>query len=96
MIKLTEYEKKELEDFKRSKAYEILKRIEKEQNDYLYERLATFNIDDAKDREEIRRQQIYKKARDDFFLSIEDYIKKAYTPVVTGQATENNLTYKHE
>jgi hypothetical protein len=87
MLQITEQDKIDLEDLKRSRGFEVLKRIEKEANDELFSRLAKFNIDDEKDRETIKRYQVYQTAREDFFRNIDNYLVKIYEP---------SLTYKQE
>ena len=77
---LTEEQKRDLENLKNSPWYKVLKEIEKEANDELFSRLATFNLDDEKDIETIKKYQIYQRARNDFFQNIDWYLKKVFIP----------------
>ena len=77
---LTPEQKRDLENLKDSAWYKVLKLIEKESNDELYERLSTFDIDNEEDKKTIKRFQIYKKAREDFFNNIDSYLREVYTP----------------
>lgn len=78
MIKISDQDKSDLEEFKKSRVFWVLKRIEKDANDELFSRLAKFNIDDEKDRETIKKYQIYQQAREEFFQNIESYVAKSF------------------
>lgn len=57
--------------------WKVLLEIEKEANDELYRRLATFNIDNEQDRTTIKIWQQYSKAREDF-QNTEKHLRDVY------------------
>lgn len=79
-MELTTQEKQLLKEMRETQGYRILKRIEKEEEDVLFRRLATFDIDNERDREEIKKWQIYQRARNDFFQNTEHHLKEIYVP----------------
>jgi len=83
-MKLTNTEKDDLDSLKNHPWYKVLQTIEKEANDELFLRLSTFDIDNEKDRLEIKKWQIYQRARNDFFNNIEAYTREIYTNNIQG------------
>ena len=66
-MKLNTEQQENLKQLKNMPGWKVLLEIEKEANDELYRRLATFNIDNEQDRATIKIWQQYSKAREDFF-----------------------------
>jgi len=77
---LTKEQKEDLKQLKKMPWFKVLELIEKEANDELFWRLATFDIDDEKDRNTIKQWQIYQRARTDFFNNTESYLREIYEP----------------
>lgn len=83
-MKLTEEQKQELKQLKNMPGWKVLLDIEKEANDELYRRLATFDVDNEKDRETIKIWQQYSRARNDFFNNTEKHIREVYENKIAG------------
>lgn len=83
-MKLTEEQKAELKQLKNMPGWKVLLEIEKEANDELYRRLATFNIDNEQDRTTIKIWQQYSRARNDFFQNTEKHIREVYQNKIQG------------
>lgn len=80
-MKLTTEQKAELKQLKNMPWWKVLEAIEKEANDELFWRLATFDIDNEQDRLTIKKWQTYAQARKDFFNNTESHLKEAYINV---------------
>lgn len=83
-MKLTEEQKQELKQLKNMPGWKVLLEIEKEANDELYRRLATFDIDNEQDRTTIKIWQQYSRARNDFFQNTEKHIREVYHNKIQG------------
>lgn len=83
-MKLTEEQKQELKQLKNMPGWKVLLDIEKEANDELYRRLATFDIDNEQDRTTIKVWQQYSRARNDFFQNTEKHIREVYQNKIQG------------
>lgn len=83
-MKLTEEQKAELKQLKNMPGWKVLLEIEKEANDELYRRLATFDIDNEQDRTTIKIWQQYSRARNDFFQNTEKHIREVYQNKIQG------------
>jgi len=83
-MKLTQEQKESLKQLKNMPWWKVLLEIEKEANDELYRRLATFDIDNEKDRTTIKIWQQYSKAREDFFQNTEKHIREVYQNKIAG------------
>lgn len=77
-MKLSKEQKEELRQLTKMPWWKVLLEIEKESNNQLYERLATFNVDDEKDRQVIKKWQEYSRARNDFFKNTEQHLRDVY------------------
>lgn len=77
-MKLSKEQKEELRQLTKMPWWKVLLEIEKEANNQLYERLATFNVDDEKDRQVIKKWQEYSRARNDFFKNTEQHLRDVY------------------
>ena len=83
-MKLSQEEKDDLESLKRQPWYKVLLKIEKEANDELFWRLATFDLDNKDDVLEVKKWQIYQRARNDFFQNIESYTREVFHNNIKG------------
>lgn len=83
-MKLTEEQKAELKQLKNMPGWKVLLEIEKEANDELYRRLATFDIDNEQDRATIKVRQQYSRARNDFFWDTEKHLREVYQNKMRG------------
>lgn len=83
-MKLTEEQKQELKQLKNMPGWKVLLDIEKDANDELYRRLATFDIDNEQDRITIKVWQQYSRARNDFFQNTEKHIREVYQNKIQG------------
>jgi len=83
-MKLTQEQKESLKQLKNMPWWKVLLEIEKEANDELYRRLATFNVDNEQDRTTIKVWQQYSKAREDFFQNTEKHIREVYQNKIAG------------
>ncbi len=83
-MKLSQEEKDDLESLKRQPWYKVLLKIEKEANDELFSRLATFDLDNKEDVLEVKKYQIYQRARNDFFQNIESYTREVFNNNIKG------------
>lgn len=79
-MNLDTIDKENLKLLKNHPWYKVLQKIEEEEDRILWKRLATFNMDDEKDLKTIKWYQLYKKARDDFFMNTERYTRELYKP----------------
>lgn len=75
---LNEQEKKDLEEMKNSRGWQILEKIEKEARQLLWEELMKFNTTNQDDLDKIQKYQIYAEARQDFFKNTENHLKRIY------------------
>ena len=71
---LTEEEKRELKQLQNHPWFKVLQKIEKEASSILFERLATFNLENEENLKEIKKRQIYQKARKDFLFDVESHL----------------------
>ena len=83
-MKLSQEEKDDLESLKWQPWYKVLLKIEKEANDELFWRLATFDLDNKDDVLEVKKWQIYQRARNDFFQNIESYTREVFHNNIKG------------
>ena len=83
-MKLNDEQKQELKQLKNMPGWKVLLDIEKEANDELYRRLATFDIDNEQDRITIKVWQQYSRARNDFFQNTEKHIREVYQNKIQG------------
>ena len=83
-MKLNDEQKQELKQLKNMPGWKVLLDIEKEANDELYRRLATFDIDNEQDRTTIKVWQQYSRARNDFFQNTEKHIREVYQNKIQG------------
>ena len=81
---LNDEQKQELKQLKNMPGWKVLLDIEKEANDELYRRLATFDIDNEQDRTTIKVWQQYSRARNDFFQNTEKHIREVYQNKIQG------------
>lgn len=77
-MQLNKEQKADLEQLKKMPWFAVLKLIEKEANNELFERLATFDIDNEQSRETIKKYQIYQRARNDFFNNIDTHLREVF------------------
>lgn len=77
-MKLNREQKEELKQLTKMPWWKVLLEVEKEANDELYARLATFDVDNEKDRETIKIWQQYSRARNDFFKNTEQHLRDIY------------------
>ena len=77
-MQLTPEQKSDLEQLKKHAWFKVLQLIEKEANYELFERLATFDIDDEENKKIIKRYQTYQTARNDFFQNIDNHLREVF------------------
>jgi len=77
-MKLNKDQKRSLEQFKEHPWFKVLKVIEKEAKTELFERLSKFDVDNEKDREVIKKWQVYQNARDDFFQNTDKHLREVF------------------
>lgn len=77
---LTEQEKKQIEETKNTTGWAIIKKLEEEASMRLFSSIASVDLDNKENINYIKTQQIYSKARKDFFENIEAHLTRAYEP----------------
>lgn len=60
--------------------YKVLEKIERQASIDLWQLLLKWDLNDEKILEVIKRNQLYAKARTDFFENIETHIREIYSP----------------
>ena len=79
-MKLTKDEIESLKSFKNHPWYKILEKIENKASIDLWNLLLSWDLTDEKILDVIKKNQVYHKARKDFFENVESHIKEIYNP----------------
>jgi len=82
-MKITKEEKELLKELKNHPWFKILEKIEDEAINNLWKFLLNSDLNNEKDIEVIKKNQIYVKARRDFMKNIDNHLKEIYTPNVS-------------
>jgi len=79
---LNQDEKMALESMMKHPGFAVLKKIENEESVRLGKILQAVDLDDPKQLELLKRNQIYAKAREDFLLNAESHVSSVIEPEI--------------
>ncbi len=81
-MKLTDEQKGALQALTKHPGYAVLKLIDEDANVRLWKMFGEVDVEDEQTRGLIKRNQLYARARSDFFRDTEKHVREVYTPTV--------------
>jgi len=81
-MKLTDKQKEDLTWLTKHPWFKVLELIEEEQKIKLGNKILDVDLDDDKNKDFIKKQQIYIKARRDFLSNVSKHLKETYIPTI--------------